>query len=103
MEDLIARVKSISDWEERKLKTFGTEDMAIFDAEAVAHPQPCRTCRVPDGCNDTHVSCRLRTEFGMRADGTPVDTDAPIHKSYQAINAMNVDRVVIPVDQESLF
>lgn len=102
MKDLIARVKEI-DWSERKLSTKGTEDLAIHDAEAVPHAAICGQCSVVGGCDDTHASCKLRTVFGLRADGTEVDLSAPIHKAYQKISAMNADKVVVPVDQGLLF
>ena len=102
MLDLIVKVKAI-DWESRKLATKGTEDLAIHDAEAVPHADVCGSCKVVGGCDDTHASCRLRTEFGLRADGTEVDKKAPIHQTYKKISAMNAEKVVVPVDQGLLF
>lgn len=102
MQDLIARVKAI-DWSERKLSTKGTEDMAIHDAEAVPHADVCGSCKVVGGCDDTHASCKLRTEYGLRADGTEVDKTAPIHQAYKKISLLNAEKIIVPVDQELLF
>lgn len=69
MQDLVARVKAIKNWNERKLSTFGTEDLTIYNAEAVSHADVCLGCKVPAGCDDTHNLCGLRIEHGMWAGG----------------------------------
>ena len=102
MKDLIARVKAVN-WEDRKLSTKGTEDLAIHDAEAVPYANICGSCEVIGGCDDTHASCKLRTVYGLRADGTEVDKSAPIHQAYQKISVLNAEKVIVPVDRGLLF
>lgn len=69
MQDLVSRVKAIKNWDERKLSTVGSEDLTIYNAEAVAHADTCLGCKVPGGCDDTHNLCGLRIEHGVRAGG----------------------------------
>lgn len=103
MKDLLIAVKEIKDWESRKLATHGTEDLTIYNAEAVSHASVCHNCKVAGGCDDTHPLCGLRSEFGIRATGEMVAQGTPVEKAYSAINAANAEKVVIPVNQEALF
>lgn len=103
MKDLVAKVKEIKDWDSRKLATFGTEDLSIYNAEAVSHAKVCTDCKVGGGCDDTHPSCRLRSEFGIRSTGEIIAKDTPIEREFAAINTANAEKVVIPVNQEALF
>lgn len=103
MKDLLAKVKEIKDWDSRKLSTFGTEDLSIYNAEAVSHADVCNNCEVGGGCNDTHPMCRLRSEYGIRATGEIIAKDTPIEREFAAINSANSEKVIIPVNQEALF
>lgn len=105
MKDLIAKASQLKNRnpEDYKMSTHGTEDLAIFDAEAVPYADLCLSCKVPGGCDDTHILCSLREQTGKRADGDDVKGADAKEREFALIRQANAGRTLIPVAQDSLF
>lgn len=105
MKDLIAKAAQLKNRnaEDYKMSTHGTEDMAMFDAEAVPHANLCLNCKVPGGCDDTHILCELRAQTGKRADGDDVKGANLKEAAFASIRKANAEKTLIPVAQETLF
>lgn len=89
--------------ESRAMKRKGTKDLAYHSANAVPHADVCSSCLVPGGCDDTHPSCKLRVELGLRAEGTAVDQSTAKQRLFASIAKANAEGTLIPVAQDQLF
>ena len=70
MKDLIARIKTIDDWESRTTQRGnGHKEVPSFN-DVAGHAELCINCKVPDGCDDTHALCELRRIHKIHADGS---------------------------------
>lgn len=94
---------SVLDGESRAMKRKGTQDLAYHSANAVPHADVCSSCLVPGGCDDTHPSCKLRVELGLRAEGTAVDQSTAKQRLFASIAKANAEGTLIPVAQDQLF